>query len=331
MVDVIEHWYRRRLSIFAMLLLPFSYLFQLIVCCRFLLYKIGILRSYAASVPVVVVGNVTVGGTGKTPFVIWFAQWLKERGYKPGIVSRGYGGKRRNQEPVQVQLDADPAVVGDEALILRQHTGCPVVVSVDRVQAVNALLQHTDCDIVISDDGLQHYRLRRNFEIAIIDGMRRLGNMRLLPAGPLREPPRRLRRANWIVVNGSRGGDAMTMELIPEYVVSICAGVTCRLFQFMDQPVHAVAGVGHPERFFRMLKQLGLQIIPHAFQDHYRFRKQDIDFQDNLPVIMTEKDAVKCRAFVDTRHWYLTLRAEMSAELKQSLSRQFARVTESVV
>lgn len=311
------YWYTR--SPWLVLLTPLSLVFRLIVGLRRLAYKCGIRRSTRVSVPVIIVGNITVGGTGKTPLVAWLANYLRSKGYKPGIISRGYGGQASNW-PQQVRPDGDPAVVGDEAVLLATKTGCPMAVAPDRVAAANALIEHSDCDVIISDDGLQHYALQRDIEIAVIDGVRRFGTGFLLPAGPLREPAGRLQEVDLIVVNGLGKGEEHPMRMLPGGVRNLLdPGKVCAIEAFRSQTVHAVAGIGNPERFFRSLQDAGLQVEPHSFPDHYRYRPGDIRFDDDRPVFMTEKDAVKCRHFAAKNDWFVPVEVRMSDEFCASL------------
>ena len=250
------YWYTR--SPWLVLLTPLSLLYHAITRVRRLAYRTGIFRSTRVSLPVIVVGNITVGGTGKTPLVAWLAEYLRGKGYRPGIIARGYGGAASNW-PQQVRPDSDPAVVGDEAVLLAAKTGCPVSVAPDRVAAANALIAGGDCDVILSDDGLQHYALQRDIEIAVIDGVRRFGTGFLIPAGPMREPASRLQEVDLVVINGlgseqehrlrMKQGDAHNL-LDPDKVSA--------LHDFRSQTVHAVAGIGNPERFFRSLQQLSL-------------------------------------------------------------------------
>jgi tetraacyldisaccharide 4'-kinase len=302
-------WYgRHALTVF---LIPLSWIFCGIVFLRRRAFKIGLLKIERLSVPVIVIGNITVGGTGKTPLVIWLANFLRNAGYFPAIVSRGYKGEAKSW-PQQVRSDSDPVIVGDEAVLLAKRCQCPVAVGPDRVAAATGLLKYSDCDIIIADDGLQHYALGRNIEIAVIDGVRRFGNGYCIPAGPLREPVSRLKEVDFVVVNG---GGVMRLE----YSMVLAAGPAHNLCddtltqlpeEFRDQQVHAVAGIGNPDRFFSQLKRQGLDIIEHPFADHHQFRAEDILFDDDLPVLMTEKDAVKCKRFASARHWYLPVDAQ---------------------
>ena len=311
------YWYAR--SPWLLLLTPLSLIFYLVVLLRRTAYRTGLLRSRRVSLPVIIVGNITAGGTGKTPLVIWLAGYLREKGYRPGIISRGYGGKAGNW-PQQVRPDSDPAMVGDEAVLLAGATGCPMAVGPDRVDAARALIEYSDCDVILSDDGLQHYALHRDMEIVVIDGIRRFGTGFLIPAGPLREPVRRLREADLVVINGLGGGQEHIMRMRPGDAHSLVdSSVTRRLADFHGQAVHAVAGIGNPERFFQALEQLGMQLDKHVFPDHYKFTAADIRFGDDKPVIMTEKDAVKCRYFASENDWYVPVTVQMSADFCQRL------------
>lgn len=318
MLNLSRYWYHKPAHFSVLPLLPLSGLFGIGVEFRRLLYRIGVIKRHRFPVPVVIVGNITVGGTGKTPFVIWLAQFLKEQGYQPGIVSRGVGG-RRHIKPHWVSSFDLAQTVGDEALLLTQKTNCNVVISIDRAAAVRDLLAYSNCNLVISDDGLQHYRLARDIEIAIVDGRRRLGNGYLLPAGPLRERETRLKKVDFVVVNDGDQDDAFTMHLKPLKLIALNSDLQYEPHAFPAKKVHAVAGIGHPDRFFNALKALGFEIIPHPFPDHYLYRPLDFDFDASLPIIMTEKDAVKCRAFADQRYWYLDIAVKIEHDLEQKL------------
>lgn len=316
-----SHWYRSTYSFFTVLLLPFSWLFRIVVAIRYFCYQKKWKKTYHFPVPVIVVGNITVGGTGKTPFVIWLAQLLKKQGFRPGIISRGVGGKAQ-QTGYWVSESSDPSIVGDEALVLARRAGCPLVISVDRVAAIKELLANSDCNIVISDDGLQHYRLGRTVEIALIDGTRGLGNGCLLPAGPLREPAKRLKKVDVIVRQGgmTEPGE-FAMELCGDTLISVQNEQhRIPLKSFNNQTVHAVAALGNPQRFFSLLRQQGgLTLIEHIFPDHYSYQISDLSFEDTFPVVMTEKDAVKCRGLVDEKCWYLPVTARLDKTLAEYL------------
>lgn len=318
MPSLTQYWYRPSLNGVTRLLLPFSWLFALIVWIRKKLYQVGVMKSQRFSVPVMVVGNIAVGGTGKTPLVIGLAHYLQSQGYQPGIVSRGYGGQSHGK-PYAVQPQDEAIKVGDEAILLRRETQCPVIICKDRVAAVRYLLQKTRCNVVISDDGLQHYALARDMEIAVVDGKRRFGNGRLLPAGPLREPLARLRSVNWVMVNEGDSNDAFTMTIEPLQLISLKTGAVIPWADFPRGRIHAVAGIGHPERFFTLLKQAGFDVVAHAFPDHHFYSQQDLDFTEPLPLIMTEKDAVKCKAYADERYWSLAITVKISESFKDNL------------
>jgi tetraacyldisaccharide 4'-kinase len=259
-------------------------------------------------VPVVVVGNLTVGGSGKTPLVLWLVAELKRMGLRPGIVSRGYGGAQK--APTPVTGNSDPAQVGDEPVLLASRSACPVYIGRRRRSAARALLRNHDCGVIVSDDGLQHYALRRDVEVIVVDGQRRFGNGFCLPAGPLREPPARLALGDYVVVNGRAREGEYAMGLRAESVVNLKDPEHVQpLEAFRHQRVHAVAGIGHPLRFFDMLRAHGIEVEDHPFPDHHPYRAQDIAFADGRAVLMTEKDAVKCRAFAHDRCWYVPVSA----------------------
>lgn len=324
MKPLIEQWYSARAPLW---LLPFSWLFFVLVKLRRLAYKTGLLRSYRLPVPVIIVGNISVGGTGKTPLVAWLVKTLQQAGYRPGIISRGYGGQAQ-QWPQQVLPDSDPLLVGDEPVLLAQRCGCPIVAAPDRLLAARQLLEHSNCNILISDDGLQHYRLQRDIEIVVVDGARRFGNGYCLPAGPLREPVSRLRQVDFVVANGVAMSGEVAMQLVPGALVALLDGdKTAALSELHGQQVHAVAGIGNPARFFELLKQHGLSVIEHLFPDHHHFEVADLDFADELPVLMTEKDAVKCRRYADARMWYLPVEAQLDDSFAHAFMRQTERLT----
>ncbi len=305
-----RYWWDR--NGIALLLWPISWLFCLVVWIRRRAYQLGIFHSTKLPLPVIVVGNITVGGAGKTPLVIWLARHLQQQGFKPGIISRGYGGNATSW-PQQARAGSDPTVVGDEAVLIASSLECPVCVGPDRVQAGQELAKLGTCDIIISDDGMQHYALKRDIEIAVIDGVRGLGNGFCLPAGPLRERPRRLSQADMIVVNGIAGRHQFAMRLRQSFVVNMAdSSKVCKLADFAKGgSVHAMAGIGHPERFFLQLEGAGLEIIRHTFPDHHRFLPEEILPDDDAPILMTEKDAVKCMRFAQPRHWCVLVVAEL--------------------
>lgn len=286
---------------------PLAWLYGALTALRRGLYRIGWLRGTKLPVPVVVVGNITAGGTGKTPLTLALVDALKARGWRPGVVSRGYGGSQR--EPRLLGDDPDPAEVGDEPCLIRA-SGVPVAVGRDRPAAAR-LLMAAGCDVVIADDGLQHYRLARDLEICVIDGARGFGNGHLLPAGPLREPLSRLAAVDFQVCNGAERDGAVAMHLRGDQAVNLQDGASASLSRFAGQEVHAVAAIGHPQRFFDALRGQGIVVSAHAFPDHHPFAPTDLDFGDDRPVLMTDKDAVKCRRFARSNWWRVPVRAEL--------------------
>ena len=309
-------WYEK--ARLGWVLLPLSAVYWLISGCRRLLYASGVLKTHHASVPVIVVGNITAGGTGKTPTVVWLTQLLSERGYRPGIVSRGYGGSK-SKSSMRVDSGSDAAVVGDEPVLLARRSKVPVVVDADRVRAA-AMLVEDGADIVIADDGLQHYRLGRDYEICVIDGARGLGNRRLLPAGPLREAAQRLADVDQLLVNGRLRDDhdlsvaeqnAVPFELVAAEASRLNGSLTRRIENFAGTTVHAVAGIGNPARFFDLLRTVGIQVIEHAYADHAALTKTDLDFGDDFDVFMTEKDAVKLGRSMADKYWYVPVELQM--------------------
>ncbi|GIX22763.1 MAG: hypothetical protein KatS3mg121_1546 [Gammaproteobacteria bacterium] len=313
----------------AQLLAPLGSLFGLLVGLRRALYRRGWLKVERFPAPVVVVGNITVGGTGKTPLVLWLARHLARRGRRPGIVSRGYRG-RAKRWPVVVDADTPVAAVGDEARLLFERSGCPVVVGPDRAAAVRELIARFDCDVVLSDDGLQHYRMGRDIEIVVVDGTRGFGNGLLLPAGPMREPKVRLKSVDFIVTNGARLPGAWPMQVKGDRLVNLADGETGRIEDWRGLRVHAVAALGNPERFFDALRAAGLQPIEHRFRDHHEFTVAELTFDDPYPVITTEKDAVKLRPLLDRldgrRFWYLPV----EAKLPEAFARAFDQRLEAI-
>ena len=293
-----KHWYRR--GALAWLLWPVSLVFGLVVLVRRALYKSGLLRSGHPGIPVIVVGNVTVGGTGKTPLVIWIAEFLAKNGWTPGVISRGYGGKA--DEPRAVTLSADPAEVGDEPVLISRRAGCPVWVGRDRVH-VAAVLRRAEpkVNVLVLDDGLQHYRIRRDVEIAVV-AAGGFGNRFLLPAGPLREPLWRLKTVDRVVTMQLEGDTVHRMTDSRERQP---------LRALAGQKVHAVAGIGDPERFFSYVAAAGVNLVPHPFPDHHPFTPRDLEFGDDAPVLLTEKDAVKLRSAPRAHWWVLPVTAKL--------------------
>jgi len=305
-------WYGQ--SLVRFLLIPFSFLFALVVAIRRYAYRIGLLKSSKPDVPVIVVGNITVGGTGKTQTVLAIVDYLLKKGFKPGIITRGFGGK--THEPTLVDDDSDVARVGDEAYLLYQRSKCPVSVGSDRVACAHQLVLHRSCDVIVSDDGLQHYGLKRDIEVVLIDGDRGLGNGYLLPAGPLRELPRRLREATLVLSKHKPHALAEAhFTVSPNHWVNLKDGSEEPLNDFAYQDVQALAGIANPQAFFDTLTGLGLRHTAHSFPDHAAFEPQHLAFASDLPLVMTEKDAVKCRAWACADWWYLKVDADMPAVL----------------
>jgi tetraacyldisaccharide 4'-kinase len=291
---------------------PLSAIFGAVAKTRRFAYGRNLAPSTRLPCPVVVVGNLTVGGTGKTPLVCWLAGQLIELGFKPGVVSRGYGGASRAARLVQASDSSDQA--GDEAILLARRSRVPVATGRNRPAAAQLLI-NAGCDVIVSDDGLQHYALQRDCEIVVIDGDRHFGNGRLLPAGPMRETPARLQQVDAIVVNG---GDAasdgtLRMRLLATSAVAMKYGTTKPLREFSGRPVHAIAAIGNPQRFFAMLRAIGISVIEHPLPDHAKLSIDDISFADDLPVLMTEKDAVKCRDIAGPHHWYVPVSVAFAA------------------
>jgi len=318
----VDTWYRSPANpLLRMASLPFA----CVAALRRAGYRSGLLHSVRLPVPVVVVGNIGVGGTGKTPLVLWLAQRLLAAGRRPGIVSRGYGGSATIVS--EVLPDSDPEKVGDEPLLLARRSGVPVFVGRDRVAAGRALLErYPECDTIVADDGLQHYRLARDVEIVVVDAARGFGNGSLLPAGPLREPPARLASVDAIVLHGDGTVAAVARHAaaVPRVRMRLrVAGVrrlregsvTAPLASLSGRPWNAVAGIGNPARFFALLRQAGLAIHEHAFADHHAYRAADLAFDSRDGILMTEKDAVKCEQFAGDDAWAVVVEAELDADL----------------
>lgn len=329
-----DAWYKN--AEWLKYLKPLSKLYQSVSERRRKQYTSGKKRAYKASIPVIVVGNITVGGTGKTPLIIYLSQLLQQAGYKPGVVSRGYRSKAPAY-PFVVKPNSKALESGDEALLIARATECPVVIDANRVKALKVLEHNFDCDVVLSDDGLQHYAMARDIEIAVVDASRGFGNECFLPQGPLREKPERLKHVDYLICNGS--GDltlpakSITMELKSRYLYNLKTGEKRSMEKMEEdnagnkpQKVHALAGIGNPTRFFTSLCGCGFDIITHIFKDHHAFTKNDINFDDDLEVVMTEKDAIKCTDFADEKHWYLKVAATLEEGFMENFLLQLQRI-----
>lgn len=318
---LLQRWYSPRPA--PMLLRPLAAVYGAIAARRRRRLSNAAVKP---ALPVVIVGNISVGGTGKTPMVIWLVEHLRTWGWRPGVISRGYGAKPPSV-PFTVTPSGRAGECGDEPLLIARRTGVPVMIAPDRTAAAQVLIDSGEVDILVADDGLQHYRLARDLELCVVDGARGLGNAALLPAGPLREPPQRLREVDWVVVNGDGWADdalpLLRMQLALSQAWSLDGAGACAVTAFAGRRVHAVAGIGHPQRFFEALRSQGIEVIEHAFPDHHAYAEADLVFGDKLPILMTEKDAVKCQGFALHDAWQLPVTAQLSdadaARMKQSV------------
>ncbi|MEW6676556.1 MAG: tetraacyldisaccharide 4'-kinase [Pseudomonadota bacterium] len=329
-------WYGRGpgCGLFVVLLAPLSLVFRGLVALRRWFYALGLTAQVRLPVPVIVVGNLTTGGAGKTPLTLALVAWLKEAGYRPGIISRGYGGHHGGQAdaPMAVDADTDPDLAGDEPVLMASRSGCPVWVGRQRAAAGQGLLaRHPEVDVLVADDGLQHLALARDIEVVVVDGARGLGNGWLLPAGPLRESPRRLGQADAVVVNGpgaawNGGGYAMTL-VGSRFRNLRTSGGDASARDFAGMEVHALAGIGNPRRFFDHLAGLGLRVVAHPFPDHHAYEYKDLP---PGPLVMTEKDAVKVAPLVQATGrqdaWYLEIDAMVDGGLKDLILNRLREV-----
>ncbi len=317
-------WFSRSLGyrLLSIVFLPFTILFWSITTIRKFAYQCHLKKSVKLPVPVIIVGNISVGGNGKTPLVVTIVEWLNEAGYKPGVLSRGYGGK--TPYPATVTNASLASEVGDEPLLLKQRLSCPIVVDPIRPRGGLHLIEQHQCDIIVCDDGLQHYALRRDIEIAVVDGVRLFGNGFMLPMGPLRENQSRLESVDFVIFNGQTSGKKLTaqlnkhtMELQPADFVNLANPSDSKPIKDMTQPATALAGIGYPQRFFDLLKQHGVNLEQTlSFVDHHQFSAEEIP---TGTVLMTEKDAVKCQKFAQSDWWYLPVNAQISGQFKQHL------------
>lgn len=309
---LVNAWYQGHPAL--LLLRPLEWLYRAVVQRKRQRFLAGLSPSYRAPVPVIVVGNITVGGTGKTPLILYLIEHCRARGLRVGVVSRGYGAQPPSV-PWRVTAEQSADEAGDEPLLLVQRSGVALMIDPDRARAVQALLSAEPLDLILCDDGLQHYRLARDLELVLIDAVRGLGNRRCLPAGPLREPQARLQSVDAVLFNGASADSAegFGFTLQPTALVNVASGERQPLDLFASgQAVHAVAGIGNPQRFFRTLEALNWRPIAHAFADHATYSAASLAFSPSLPLLMTEKDAVKCRTFAQPDWWYLAVDARPS-------------------
>ena len=311
-----DYWQSKGIK--ALLLYPVSLLFAVLSLLRRVGYRTNLFNSHRLSIPVVIVGNITAGGAGKTPLVIALVEHLKRQGIRPGVISGGYGGSVRGGPPGEVYAGSSPVEVGDESVVIAKRTGVPVVVAKDRVAAAKMLIGH--CEILICDDGLQHYALQRDIEIVVIDAQRLLGNGLLLPAGPLRESQKRLESVDLVVHSGKDRGQP-GYELLADAVVNLETGTNIALSELAGEQVHAVAAIAYPDKFFSLLRSHGIDIIEHRFPDHYAFKVEDLRFNDDRPIVMTEKDQVKCQEFANDNMWFLSVSAVVDTDILESFDR----------
>ncbi len=318
--EVIQTAWRRKNALFYLVLTPLSWLFALLTSIRRFAYQEGFCKSYALPVPVIVVGNINVGGSGKTPVVMWLVAQLTKNGYNPAVISRGYGGSIK--VPTNVNASTPASLVGDEPVLIANRCTCPVWVGANRVEVATALLKaHPECNVIISDDGLQHYRLKRDIEIAVVDAEHHEKNARLLPAGQLRESLKRLNLVDAIVCNGPKSEQQSDeafypMQLVGDKFYNLADVETHAVAaDFKHKTIKAIAGIGKPARFFEHLLQLGMTFVSVSFDDHYAFCAEDLAKIDCDVLIMTEKDAVKCKPFAQAHHWVLPVEASIDEAL----------------
>ncbi|TNF69999.1 MAG: tetraacyldisaccharide 4'-kinase [Gammaproteobacteria bacterium] len=315
-------WYRKKVSFLSLLLLPIACFFWLISKLRHYYYT-HMIKPKDVRVPVIVVGNITLGGVGKTPLVAAIYKNLVKKGYKPAIISRGYG--RKSKKDRLVTDSATSRLVGDEPLMLYQMLQCPIAVAAKRTDALDLIYQcHPEVNIVISDDGLQHYKLKRDVEIVVIDAKRQLGNGLIFPAGPLREGKSRLEQIDFVIYNGKPCKQLVDnyfiMMLKPSYLINIKTAEKRLASEVIADTIYAVAGIGNPQRFFNTLEDIGYKVIQKPYPDHYQYKKEDLMFSSKLPVIMTAKDAVKCKEIADDNNWYLAVETIINEDFFRLLS-----------
>ena len=317
-------WYSK--NIFSLLLSPLSLIYISIIYLRYTLYQLGLISITKINVPTIVIGNIVAGGTGKTPLVIWLAKYLKSKGFLPGIVSRGYGGTYLSNIEL-VKPTSNPLLVGDEPVIIARNTNCPVVVAKKRAKGAKELVEKYNCNIILCDDGMQHYSLARDIEIAVIDGQRRFGNNYCFPAGPLREPKSRIFKADLIVSKYNARTCEHKMDYTYHQLVSLNElSKTIPISDLHGMTVHTIVGINNPDHFFSYLRSHKLELIIHKFPDHYSYTEDDVKFDDNFPVVMTEKDAVKCLNYSSDKHWYIPISAELSKSFVCDLDKLMGKI-----
>ena len=335
MKNFIQHAWVKKSVFFYLILVPLSCLFAGITALRRSAYQHGLLKSYKLPVPVIIVGNINVGGSGKTPVTIWLANQLKQHGYQPAVISRGYGGSAT--QATSVTPASLPSIVGDEPVLIASRSQCPVWIGADRVQVATELLKaHPTCDVIVSDDGLQHYRLKRDVEIAIVDANMPPADAYLLPAGPLRESVSRLNTVDAIVINGEarniKAGEktidaAFQMQLVGEQFYNLAdASIKATAEDFTQKSIQAMAGIGKPMRFFAHLRKLGLNFASVSYEDHHAFTIEDLAKIDCDILIMTEKDAVKCKPFAKPHYWVLPVEASIDEALMPIILQKLAKL-----
>lgn len=333
-------WYdpSRANSLSRKLLMPFSYCY---VAINNLQRKLQSKNRLKLACPVIVVGNITVGGTGKTPLTIHIVKLLQQAGYHPAIITRGYGGKATSW-PQTVTTKSDPYLVGDEAVLMASSTGVPVYAGANRLASIEQLLKQHDCDVIVSDDGMQHYKLSRDIQIAVIDGRRQLGNGYCLPAGPLREKKGRLQECDFVVMNNNvmtiKNSDEKSyfeMVLTGQTLINLSTLEVKPLSDLRGETIQALTGIGNPQRFYTSLKDAGVNVIENSFPDHYAFEESDLNFDEASTVIMTEKDSVKCKALIDNgssngkQYWCLPVTATIPNEFNMAFLTKLKEITTS--
>ena len=329
--ELIQNAWRHKNALYYLVLVPLSWLFSAIIYIRKSVYQFGILKSYGMPVPVIVVGNITVGGNGKTPVVMWLVEQLRNHGYTPGVISRGYGGSEKS--PTSVNANSNPSLVGDEPVLIASRSACPVWVGANRSHVATQLLKaQPECNVIISDDGLQHYALRRDVEIAVTQAVGHYDKQQLLPAGHLREPLARLNTVDAIVCNGEAPNTSQShapefeMQLIGKQFYNLLDNnIKANAANFKRKTIKVMAGIGKPERFYEHLNKLGLSFASIHFEDHHAFTAQELANIECDALIMTEKDAVKCKAFAQAYHWVLPVQADIDKGLMPLILAKLAK------